>query len=111
VWSVQYDSRVEGWLETIPSDIKARILRIIDLLIEQGPSNVREPYVKHLKGHGKLYEIRAHGKDGIARVFYFTLQGQRIVLLHGVIKKSNKTPQKEIEIAVKRMTEVIRWLS
>jgi hypothetical protein len=71
VWSVQYDSRVEGWLETIPSDIKARILRIIDLLIEQGPSNVREPYVKHLKGHGKLYEIRAQGKDGIARVFYF----------------------------------------
>jgi phage-related protein len=107
VWSVQYDSRVEGWLETIPPDIKARILRIIDLLIEHGPSNVREPYVKHLKGHGKLYEIRAHGKDGIARVFYVTWQGKRIILLHGFIKKSNKTPQKEIEIAVKRMMEVV----
>jgi phage-related protein len=107
MWSVQYDSRVEGWLETIPSDIKARILRIIDLLIEHGPSNVREPYVKHLKGHGKLYEIRAHGKDGIARVFYVTWQGKRIILLHGFIKKSNKTPQKEIEIAVKRMMEVV----
>jgi phage-related protein len=111
MWSVQYDSRVEGWLETIPSDIKARILRIIDMLVEQGPSNVREPYVKHLKSHGKLYEIRAQGKDGVARVFYFTWQGQRIVLLHGFIKKSKKTPQKEIEIAVKRMTEVMRWLS
>jgi phage-related protein len=107
MWSVQYDSRVEGWLETIPFDIKARILRIIDLLIEHGPSNEREPYVKHLKGHGKHYEIRAHCKDGIARVFYVTWQGKRIVLLHGFIKKSNKTPQKEIEIAVKRMTEVV----
>ena len=67
--------------------------------------------VKHLKSHGKLYEIRAQGKDGVARVFYFTWQGQRIVLLHGFIKKSKNTPQKEIEIAVKRMTEVMRWLS
>jgi hypothetical protein len=46
MWSVYYDPRLEEWLEIIPSDIKARILRIIDMLTEYGPLNVREPYVK-----------------------------------------------------------------
>ena len=77
------------------------------MLIAFGPHNVREPYVKHVEGHKKLFEIRAKGKDGIARVFYFTASGQRIVLLHGFIKKTVKTPREEIEIAVKRMQEVL----
>jgi phage-related protein len=75
------------------------------LLAEHGPQNVREPYVKHLQG--KLYEIRAKGKDGIARVFYFTMTGQRIVLLHGFIKKAQKTSKRELAIAVVRMTEIL----
>jgi phage-related protein len=111
MWSVFYDPRLEEWLEIIPADIKARILRIIDMLVEYGPSNVREPYVKSIKGHSKLYEIRAKGKDGIARVFYFTWYGERVVLLHGFIKKSTKTPRREIDVAVRRMAEVVQWLS
>jgi phage-related protein len=111
MWSVYYDPRLEEWLETIPSDIKARILRIIDMLREYGPSNVREPYIKNIKGYKKLYEIRAKGKDGIARVFYFTWQGQKIVLLHGFMKKTMKTPSREIDVAVQRMAEVVKWLS
>jgi len=75
------------------------------LLAEHGPQNVREPYVKHLQG--KLYEIRAKGKDGIARVFYFTMTGQRIVLLHGFINKTQKTPKRELAIAVVRMKEIL----
>ena len=111
MWSVHYDRRLEEWRETIPPDIKARILRIVDMVVEFGPQNVKEPYVKHLKGHRKLYEMRAKGKDGIARIFYFTWHGQKIVLLHGFIKKSMKTPQKEIDVAVYRMREVIKWLN
>ena len=61
MWSVLYDERLEAWLEAIPSDIKAKILRIVEMLVEFEPSNIREPYVKHLKGHSKLYEIRAKG--------------------------------------------------
>ena len=74
MWSVYYDERLEAWLNTIPSDMKARVLRIIDMLLEFGPSNVREPYVKHLRGYKKLYEIRAKGKDGMnprGRTFLF----------------------------------------
>ena len=104
-WTVILDERLESWLNDIPKDIKARIISIVDLLVEHGPQNVREPYVKHLQG--KLYEIRAKGKDGIARVFYFTMTGQRIVLLHGFIKKTQKTPKRELAVAVIRMKEIL----
>ena len=107
MWEVQYDERVEKWLEGLPEDIKAKILRIIDILVKYGPFNVREPYVKHVSGQSKLFEIRAKGKEEIARVFYFTISDKRIVILHGFIKKTNKTPKREIETALKRMREVL----
>jgi phage-related protein len=107
MWVVKYDERLEEWFETIPADIKAKVLRIVDMLVIFGPHNVREPYVKHVEGQRKLFEIRAKGKDGIARVFYCTISGQKIILLHGFIKKTDKTPKKEINIAVKRMQEVM----
>lgn len=92
---------------TLSADIKAKIVRIVDMLVTYGPLHVREPYVKHIEGHKKLFEIRAKGRDGIARVFYFTASGQRIILLHGFTKKTMKTPRQEIDIAVKRMQEVL----
>ncbi len=107
MWVVQYDVRLEEWLDAIPVDLKAKVLRIIDMLVMFGPHNVREPYVKHVEGRRKLFEIRAKGKDGIARVFYCTISGQKIILLHGFIKKTLATPKREIDIAVKRMQEVI----
>jgi phage-related protein len=110
MWKVLYDRRLEGWFDDIPPDIKARILRIVDMLVKYGPHNVREPYVKPVKGHKKLFELRAKGKDGIARVFYFTFKGQRIVMLHGFMKKSAKTPAREIETAIGRVKEVMEWL-
>ena len=69
MWTVSYDERLEEWLQEIPSDIKARVLRIVDMLVQFGPGNAREPYVRPVKGYKKLFEIRAKGKDGIARVF------------------------------------------
>jgi phage-related protein len=107
MWVVKYDERLEEWLESVPADIKARVLRIVDMLVMFGPHNVREPYVKHVEGKRKLFEIRAKGKDGIARVYYCTIAGQKIILLHGFTKKTDKTPKREIDIAVKRMQEVI----
>jgi phage-related protein len=52
-----------------------------------------------------LFELRLKAEEGIARVFYCTLIGQRIVVLHQFIKKSEKTPRKELEIARRRMKE------
>jgi len=110
VWTANYDKRLEEWLDEIPPDVKARILRILEMLLAHGPHNIRELYVKPVKGHKKLFELRAKGKDGIARVFYFTFSEQRIILLHGFIKKSFKTPAREIGTAVRRMKEAIEWL-
>ena len=53
-----------------------------------------------------LFELRLKGADGIARVFFCTLIGRRIMMLHSFIKKSQKTPLRELEVARKRMKEV-----
>ena len=52
------------------------------------------------------YEIRAKGKEGIGRSLFCTIKGQEIIILHSFIKKSKKTPKKEIDLARKRMKEV-----
>jgi phage-related protein len=104
-WSVRIDERLEKWLNGVPRDIKARIINVVDLLIEHGPHNVGEPYVKHVKE--KLFEIRAKSKDGIARIFYFTMTDRHIVLLHGFMKKTQKTPKREIDTAFGRMKEIL----
>ncbi len=53
-----------------------------------------------------LFELRLNGVEGIARVFFCTLVGKRIVMLHSFIKKSDKTPPREREIAEARLKEV-----
>lgn len=46
------------------------------------------------------------GAEGIARVFYCTLVGRRIVILHSIVKKSERTPLRELEVAMSRLKEV-----
>jgi phage-related protein len=53
-----------------------------------------------------LFELRLKAMEGIVLIFYRTLVGQRIVILHQFIKKSGKTPRKELVIARRRMREV-----
>ena len=61
----------------------------------------------HTKAPGKgLFELRAKAKEGIGRVFFGILTGQRILMLHAFVKKSQKTPTKELKIARRRLKEV-----
>ncbi len=53
-----------------------------------------------------LFELRLKGAEGIARVFYCTLIGKRIVMLHSFVKKSDRTPQRELEVARHRLKEM-----
>jgi phage-related protein len=69
-----------------------------------GP-NLGMPFTRSM-GKG-LFEIRARGKEGIGRAFFCTIVYQRIVVLHAFTKKSQKTPQKELEIARRRMADVL----
>ena len=68
-----------------------------------GP-NLGEPHTKAI-GDG-LFELRLKAAEGIARVFYCTLIGKRIVMLHSFIKKSQETPDGEMKIARKRLKDV-----
>ncbi len=74
-------------------------------MIVIGP-NLGAPHTKAF-GHG-LCELRLKGAEGIARVFFCTLVGKRIVMLHSFVKKSGKTPFRDREIAEARMEEVKR---
>ena len=105
-WSIEYyNAAVEKKILSLPDGLLARYLRLTDLMLEFGP-NLGMPHSKSL-GEG-LIELRVKSKEGIARVFYCTMIGHKIIMLHLFIKKSNKIPGKEIKIARNRMKEVLR---
>ena len=104
-WTVVFlDQGVQSRMEEMPADIRARFERIVGLIVAHGLERVREPYVKHLEGH--LWEMRMKGRDGIARAAYVTASGKRVVVVHVFPKKTQKTPRREIEYALKRAKEV-----
>jgi phage-related protein len=104
-WTVEtLDDRIDREVAALPSDMRARLKRIGDLMAINGPQSVREPYVKHLEG--KLWEMRMTGRDGISRAIYVTAFERRVVILRVFIKKSEKTPASELQIARDRLREV-----
>ena len=105
-WTVGFlNETVRDELEALPKDVIASFLRISNLIEASGVQNVHEPYVKHLEG--PLWEMRMKGKDGIARAAYVTATGRRVVVVRVFPKKTQKTPRREIELALKRAKEVI----
>jgi phage-related protein len=72
-------------------------------MLEHGP-NLGQPHTDAFGGG--LFELRLKGAEGIARVFFCTMVGQEIVMLHSFIKKSAKTPVKELLLAKQRMKEI-----
>lgn len=105
-WSVEFlDTGVVAAMDAMPRDIRARFERIVHLIESHGLTLLREPYVKHLEG--PVWEMRMKGRDGIARAAYVTATGQRVVVVHVFGKKTQKTPRREIETALKRAKEVV----
>ena len=100
---VFYSAALQEQLLQLPAGFVARFLRYAERMELYGP-DLGMPHTRAM-GSG-LFELRLKAADGIARVFYCTLVGRRIVMLHQFIKKSEKTPRKELEIARKRMKEV-----
>ncbi|MEX2163031.1 MAG: type II toxin-antitoxin system RelE/ParE family toxin [Sulfuricaulis sp.] len=90
-------------VHSLPAGFVARFLRYAERMEVYGP-DLGMPHTRAM-GRG-LFELRLKAAEGIARVFYCTIVDRRIVMLHQFIKKSEKTPRKELEIALKRMKEV-----
>jgi phage-related protein len=104
-WIVELlDDRVRKELDVLPADMKARFRRIVELIQDYGFSQVREPHVRHLEG--SLWEMRMKGRDGISRAIYVTARGRRVVVLRVFVKKTQKTPRREIDLALERAMEV-----
>ena len=68
-----------------------------------GLERVREPYIKHIED--RLWEMRLRGRDGIARSLYVSAAGRRVVILRSFVKKTQKTPRREIALALRRAKE------
>ncbi len=104
-WIVGFlDEQVKASFDAFPRDIRASFERIAELIQMHGLERVREPYIKHLEG--RLWEMRMKGKSGIARACYVTAVGQRVVVVHVFVKKTQKTPRREIQTALSRAKEV-----
>lgn len=100
-----YSEAVQVQVIELPDTLAARYIVLTRRMVALGP-NLGEPHTKAF-GDG-LFELRLKGAEGIARVFFCTLVGKRIVMLHSFIKKSERTPLREREIAETRMKEIKR---
>ena len=106
-WIVELlDARVRDELEVLPADMKARFRRIVELIQGHGLEQMHEPHIKHIEG--PLWEMRMKGRDGISRAIYVTARGRRVVVVRVFVKKSDKTPRREIDLALQRAKEVDR---
>lgn len=104
-WTVEtLNETVDAELERLPADMRARFIRISGLIEAFGLENVGQPHVKHLEG--PIWEIRLSGRAGISRALYVTAKGKRVVVVRAFIKKTQKTPRKEIVLAMERAKEI-----
>lgn len=110
-WTVEFyrdvkeNEPVADFIDSLPRATRAKVFRLIDLLGDYGVL-LKEPYTKQIRD--KIREIRIKDKQVAVRVLYFTFTGRRFILLHGFVKKAEKTPEKEIEIAEKRMIDFLQ---
>jgi phage-related protein len=104
-WTVEtLNETVDAELAELAADMRARLVRISELIESGGLLNVKAPHVRHIRG--ELWEIRLKGKAGIARALYVTAREQRVVILRAFMKKTEKTPPAEIELALQRAKEL-----
>ena len=103
-WTIAYYSEsVQEEILALPAGFLGRYLRYSDRMEIYGP-DLGMPHTRSM-GDG-LFELRLKAAEGIGRVFYCTMVGKKIVMLHQFIKKTDKTPIKELEIARRRMKEI-----
>ena len=107
-WNVEFYKKENGdipvmdFLLSLEPKMRAKAFSEIELLEKHG-TNLREPYTKPLKGdkYKNLFELRVKFSSDISRIFCFTFKNNTFVLLNGFLKKTEKTPKRELEKAIK----------
>ncbi len=106
-WRVQtLNETVDRELDALAADMRARLARISRLIAAVGLERVGARHVRHLTG--PLWEIRLSGRDGIPRALYVVAAGRRLVVVRAFVKKTRRTPRREIELALNRAKEVLQ---
>jgi phage-related protein len=104
-WTVTtLSAAVDEEIEALPADMRARLTRLSDLVEKHGLRALPRDSVDHLEG--KLWELRIKGRAGISRAIYVTASGRRVVIVRVFIKKTQKTPRRELELARARAKDV-----
>jgi phage-related protein len=102
-WKIDYyNEDVEKAVLGLPDTLLARYIRLTEVMQNSGP-NLGMPHTRAMKDG--LFELRLKGKEGIARVFYCTIVKNTVLMLHAFVKKTDKTPDKELKIARNRLLE------
>ena len=106
MWTVEtLNASVDQELEVLPAEMRARFVHISRLIAKVGLEHVGAPYIRHLTG--PLWEMRMRGKNAISRALYVTVRDRRVVVVRVFVKKTRKTPQREVELALRRAREVL----
>ena len=104
-WTVEtLNDTVDRELRALASDMRARFARICELIAAVGLERMGAPHVRHLTG--PLWEMRLSGRDGVSRALYVAARGRRVVVVRAFVKKTRRTPQREIELALRRAGEL-----
>lgn len=104
-WTVEtLNATVDAEMEALPRDMRTRLARLSEIIEQIGFQALPANSVKHLDD--KLWELRITGRDGISRAIYITASGRRVVILRVFVKKTQKTPLRELEIARQRAKDV-----
>lgn len=112
-WTVEFYTDASGYcpvqefLDSLSAKDSARVVRAMNLLEEFGLA-LSSPYVKHLTSYGKLWELRVPAGKNDYRVFYFAHTGERFIMLHGIRKRTRKTPKCDLETAQQRMEDFLK---
>ena len=103
-WTVCTLRAADIELDELAHDMRARFLRIAELIRDIGPYQVDATKMKHLEG--PIWEIRMRARDGISRALcHVSRELQRVVVVRVFVKKTQKTPQREIRLARNRAKE------
>jgi phage-related protein len=106
-WMVEtFGSVVDAEIDALPEDMRRQLARLFDIIRADGLQGLPAKSVKHLED--KLWELRITGRDGISRVIYVTLTGRRVMLLCAFVKKQQKTPRSELNLARMRLASIVR---
>ncbi|MBR4780769.1 MAG: type II toxin-antitoxin system RelE/ParE family toxin [Lachnospiraceae bacterium] len=96
---------IAEFLDSLDNKMAAKLVGLMEILEEKG-TELRMPYSEHLEEG--IFELRCKQGSNITRVLYFFFVGQKIIMTNGFVKKTQKTPPKEIKLAKERRADWMR---